>query len=351
MTQSGNAQGCQTKCWGLAAAIGLLSMILALTVRDYGWGTSIFLGLLVAVLLGLLLTWLMCSETPKLGQSDRAKAGAGAGAVGGGSAAVAPAAASGAAAAAAVKPAEAKAAPPAASSAGVSTEAAKSAEAAASGTSGQDAGAESKAAASAPSPAAATSEDKPAPGAGQVATATKAGADTGTQGAAAAVKPSAALAGEAELASRKGSWKYEGGTSAATSGATAQGAASGGDAGNTAASKSADLGEDYDGDGVFEGADEGTKPATLEAARPGGADNLKEIKGVGPKLEKMLNEMGFYHFDQIAGWSADEVAWVNANLSGFKGRVSRDNWVEQAKILAEGGETEFSKRVDKGGVY
>ena len=65
----------------------------------------------------------------------------------------------------------------------------------------------------------------------------------------------------------------------------------------------------------------------------------------------MLNEMGFYHFDQIAGWSADEVAWVNANLKGFKGRVTRDNWIDQARILAAGGDTEFSKRVDKGDVY
>ena len=68
-------------------------------------------------------------------------------------------------------------------------------------------------------------------------------------------------------------------------------------------------------------------------------------------MEKMLNGMGFYHFDQIAAWSADEVAWVNANLEGFKGRVTRDNWVEQAKILAAGGETEFSKRARDGDVY
>lgn len=108
---------------------------------------------------------------------------------------------------------------------------------------------------------------------------------------------------------------------------------------------------DYDADGVHEGENEGTRPATLSAPREGGADNLKEIKGVGPKLEKMLNEMGFYHFDQIAAWTDDEVAWVNANLKGFKGRVTRDNWVEQARILAAGGETEFSKRVDKGEVY
>ena len=83
----------------------------------------------------------------------------------------------------------------------------------------------------------------------------------------------------------------------------------------------------------------------------GKPDNLKEIKGIGPKLEKLCNSMGFYHFDQIAGWTDQEVAWVNANLEGFKGRVSRDKWVDQAKILAAGGETEFSKRVEKGGVY
>ena len=85
-------------------------------------------------------------------------------------------------------------------------------------------------------------------------------------------------------------------------------------------------------------AGEGTKPETLDAPKSGGADDLKKIKGVGPKLEKMLNGMGFFHFDQIAGWTADEVAWVDQNLEGFKGRVSRDNWVEQARSLAEGNE-------------
>ena len=93
------------------------------------------------------------------------------------------------------------------------------------------------------------------------------------------------------------------------------------------------------------------KPEMLTAARDGGADDLKQIKGVGPKLEAMLNRMGVYHFDQIASWRAPEVAWVDENLEGFKGRVSRDNWVDQAKLLASGGETEFSKRVEDGGVY
>jgi len=95
----------------------------------------------------------------------------------------------------------------------------------------------------------------------------------------------------------------------------------------------------------------GTKPAALAQAREGGADNLKEIKGVGPKLEALLNKLGFYHFDQIANWTAAEVAWVDQNLEGFKGRVSRDNWVEQARTLATGGATEFSARVKKGSVY
>ncbi|MEO0681200.1 MAG: hypothetical protein AAF192_12395 [Pseudomonadota bacterium] len=109
--------------------------------------------------------------------------------------------------------------------------------------------------------------------------------------------------------------------------------------------------QDYDKDGVVEGKDEGVRPDALTEARAGGADDLKKIKGVGPKLEGVLNGLGFYHFDQIAAWTADEVAWVDVNLEGFRGRVSRDGWVEQAKLLATGGETEFSKRVDGGDVY
>jgi len=96
---------------------------------------------------------------------------------------------------------------------------------------------------------------------------------------------------------------------------------------------------------------EGTRPEALSGPRAGDADDLKRIKGVGPKLEEQLNALGFYHFDQIAGWTAEEVAWVDGNLKGFKGRVSRDGWVEQAKTLASGGETEFSKRVEDGDVY
>ena len=78
------------------------------------------------------------------------------------------------------------------------------------------------------------------------------------------------------------------------------------------------------------------EPTRLDRARQGGADDLKMIWGVGPKLETMLHEMGFYHFDQIAGWGDAELNWVDRRLTGFRGRARRDEWVKQAKKLASG---------------
>ncbi|MEM6760524.1 MAG: NADH-quinone oxidoreductase subunit NuoE [Pseudomonadota bacterium] len=92
----------------------------------------------------------------------------------------------------------------------------------------------------------------------------------------------------------------------------------------------------------------GSKPNFLDAPRAGGADDLTRIKGIGPGLEKELHSKGVYHFDQIAVWTADEVAWADQHLVRFKGRVSRDNWVTQAKALATGADTEFSQRAKKG---
>lgn len=88
----------------------------------------------------------------------------------------------------------------------------------------------------------------------------------------------------------------------------------------------------------------------LYSSPPSDPDNLKEIKGVGPGLENTLNDLGIYKFSQIAAWGASEIAWVDARLK-FKGRIERDSWVDQAKTLASGGDTEFSKRVDDGDVY
>lgn len=81
------------------------------------------------------------------------------------------------------------------------------------------------------------------------------------------------------------------------------------------------------------------KPALLNAPRAGGADDLKRIGGIGPKLEQTLNELGIYHFDQIAALQGDEIDWVDSRLR-FKGRIRRDDWIGQAKALASDGKTE-----------
>ncbi len=78
------------------------------------------------------------------------------------------------------------------------------------------------------------------------------------------------------------------------------------------------------------------KPEMLSAPKGGKGDDLKKISGVGPKLEQELNEAGVWHYDQIANWTTKEVAWADENLIKFKGRITRDDWVKQAKELAKG---------------
>ena len=95
---------------------------------------------------------------------------------------------------------------------------------------------------------------------------------------------------------------------------------------------------------------EESAPETLSEARGGKADDLKMLKGVGPKLEETLNELGFFHFDQIAKWTEAEIAWVDSRLK-FKGRIERDGWIEQSKQLAAGEETEFAKKAKDDGRY
>lgn len=91
-------------------------------------------------------------------------------------------------------------------------------------------------------------------------------------------------------------------------------------------------------------------PEVLKEARGGLPDNLKLLKGVGPKLEQTLNGLGFFHFDQIADWGEAEVAWVDSRLK-FKGRIERDGWIVQAAKLAVGNETEFAQKAKKDGRY
>lgn len=82
----------------------------------------------------------------------------------------------------------------------------------------------------------------------------------------------------------------------------------------------------------------------LTAARGGKADDLKELEGVGPALEKLVNGLGFYHFDQIADWTDADVALVDAEMKNFKGRIARDRWVAQAKIIVTEGLEAFRER-------
>lgn len=79
----------------------------------------------------------------------------------------------------------------------------------------------------------------------------------------------------------------------------------------------------------------GSRPPGLAAPREGKADDLTRIKGIGPKNQEALNELGVYHLDQIAAWSEAEAAWVGTYLA-FPGRIEREDWVSQAKALAEG---------------
>ncbi|MEC5128673.1 50S ribosomal protein L22 [Verrucomicrobiales bacterium BCK34] len=67
---------------------------------------------------------------------------------------------------------------------------------------------------------------------------------------------------------------------------------------------------------------------------PAEVDDLKEINGVGPKLEEKLNSIGIYVFKQIADWTDANVAEFDELLS-FKGRIERDEWISKAKQLHE----------------
>lgn len=85
-------------------------------------------------------------------------------------------------------------------------------------------------------------------------------------------------------------------------------------------------------------------PLRLKAPRKGKADDLKQIEGIGPALEKLVNDLGFYHFEQIASWTDEDVALIDAEMKNFKGRISRDRWVAQAKLIVNEGLEAFRER-------
>ncbi len=76
-------------------------------------------------------------------------------------------------------------------------------------------------------------------------------------------------------------------------------------------------------------------PAAEAAPAAEGGDDLKKLSGVGPALEKKLHDAGVTSFAQIAAWGPEDIAAFDEKLS-FKGRIERENWIEQAKELAKG---------------
>lgn len=79
------------------------------------------------------------------------------------------------------------------------------------------------------------------------------------------------------------------------------------------------------------------KPQVIYKDGPtdGAPDDLKKIKGIGPKFEGDLNAKGIYYFRQIAAWKAKDVKMVDELIDSFPGRIKRDEWVKQAKQLAK----------------
>jgi predicted flap endonuclease-1-like 5' DNA nuclease len=103
---------------------------------------------------------------------------------------------------------------------------------------------------------------------------------------------------------------------------------------------------------AYQAADPGPDAARRAAnqtkiVRSATLEDLKRIRGIGVLIEKKLNSMGVVTYEQIANWSAADIDRVSQSLD-FKGRIERENWVEQARILASGGATEFSRRMDRG---
>lgn len=91
------------------------------------------------------------------------------------------------------------------------------------------------------------------------------------------------------------------------------------------------------------------KPASTKTAAPKKTkaaipDNLELLKGVGPKLNTLLASLGITSFAQIAAWTASDIREIDAKLGNFAGRITRDNWVDQAKLLSNGDIEGFEKK-------
>ncbi|RUX77392.1 proton-conducting membrane transporter [Mesorhizobium sp. M7A.F.Ca.US.006.04.2.1] len=89
------------------------------------------------------------------------------------------------------------------------------------------------------------------------------------------------------------------------------------------------------------------KPATAKPAS-GKPDNLRRLIGIGPVNEKLLKAQGVTSFAQIASWTAADIKRIE-DVMNFDGRIARERWIEQAKLLAAGNEKEFAKQFPTAG--
>ena len=90
------------------------------------------------------------------------------------------------------------------------------------------------------------------------------------------------------------------------------------------------------------------QPAAGDPATPAASgDDLTRIKGLGPKLSTTLHGAGVTSFAQIAAWSDADIDRIDAQLGRFKGRIRRDDWVEQAKLLSGGDTAAYEARFGK----
>lgn len=85
----------------------------------------------------------------------------------------------------------------------------------------------------------------------------------------------------------------------------------------------------------------------LPVATTAASDDLGRIKGVGPKLKALLTSLGVTSYAQIAAWGDEDIARIDAQLGSFAGRAVRDNWVEQAKLLASGDAAAYEAKFGK----
>lgn len=102
--------------------------------------------------------------------------------------------------------------------------------------------------------------------------------------------------------------------------------------------------------GVGEAVEAAVERQQVQAAEAsGGSDDLTRLKGVGPKLATQLSEMGVTSFAQIAAWDECDIDRIDAQLGRFQGRIRRDSWVEQARLLASGDDAGFAAKYGNSG--